>query len=76
MYNKNKNIENNNNDDLIQTRSKSAKNVIVNKPNLEAYKRSIIYSGATAWNSLNLEMKNLEIFEVFKYHQKREMLTF
>ena len=75
MYNRNTNVEINDNDD-IQTRSKSAKKFIVNKPNLEAYKRSIIYSGALTWNALKAETKNIQIFEAFKYHQKKEMLTF
>ena len=60
----------------IQTRSQSAKKIIVNKPNLEAYKRSIIYSGAVSWNVLDIEMKNIQIFDAFKYHQKNEMLNF
>ena len=73
MYKRNTNIEIINDDD-IQTRSKSAKKIIVNKPNLEAYKRSVIYSGATAWNALKTETRNIEIYDAFKYHQKREML--
>ena len=64
------------NDDDIQTRSKSAKKIIVNKPNLEAYKRSIISSGAITWNALKIETKNIEIYDAFKYHHKREMLSF
>ena len=60
----------------IQTRSQSAKIVIVNKPNLEAYKRSITYSGAVSWNALNIKMKSIQIFDAFKYHQKNEMLNF
>ena len=75
MYRRNINVENTN-DDEIQTRSKSAKKFIVNKPNLEAYKRSIIYSGAITWNALKTETKNIEIYDAFKYHQKREMLSF
>ena len=75
MYNRNANIEEINDND-IQTRSKSSKKFIVHKPNLEAYKRSIIYSGATTWNALKQETKNIQIFEAFKYFQKKEMLTF
>ena len=74
MYKRKTNIEIINEND-IQTRSKASKKFIVNKPNLEAYKRSIIYSGATAWNSLKTETKNIEIYDAFKYHQKKEMLT-
>ena len=75
MYNRNSNIEILDNND-IQTRSKSAKKFVVNKPNLEAYKRSIVYSGALTWNALKSDTKNIQIYEAFKYYQKKEMLTF
>ena len=75
MYNRNANIEENS-ENNIQTRSKSSKKFIVNKPNIEAHKRSIIYSGAMKWNALKNETKNIQIYEAFKYHQKKEMLTF
>ena len=75
MYNRNINIEDFKEND-VQTRSKSSKKFIVNKPNLESYKRSIVYSGASKWNALKNETKNVEFYEVFKYHQKKEMLTF
>ena len=67
MYNRNANIEENS-ENNIQTRSKSSKKFIVNKPNFEAYKRSIIYSGAMKWNALKNETKNIQIYEAFKYH--------
>ena len=75
MYKRNVNIEKND-DNSIQTRSKSSKKFIIKKPNLEAYKRSVVYSGASRWNSLKPETKNVDIYEAFKYHQKREMLSF
>ena len=75
MYKRNTNIENIDNE-IIRTRSKSAKKFVVNKPNLEAYKRSIIYSGEVSWNTLKSETKNVEIFDAFKHYQKKEMLTF
>ena len=65
-----------NDENHIQTRSKTSKKFIINKPNIEAYKRSIVYSGASTWNALKNETKNIDIFEVFKYYQKRELLTF
>ena len=43
---------------------------------LESYKRSINYSGSTNWNKLPNEIKNIDIFEIFKFNQKREMLVF
>ena len=70
MYKRNNNIEENV-ESSIQTRSKSAKKCIVKKPNIESYKRSIIFSGATTWNAPKAETKNVDIFEAFKYHQKR-----
>ena len=75
MYKWNSNIEENV-ENSIQTRSKSSKKFIIHKPNIEAYKRSVVYSGASRWNALKTETKNIEIYEAFKYHQKREMLTF
>ena len=46
MYNRNKNLVPR--DDInIQTRSNSSKKFVINKPNIEAYKRSIVYSGAS-----------------------------
>ena len=75
MYNRNINIEDINDND-IQTRSRSSKKFIINKPNIEAYKRSTVYSAASRWNALKPETKNVGIYEAFKYHQKKEMLTF
>ena len=75
MYNRISNIEETLKDD-IQTRSKTSKKFIVNKPNIEAYKRSIIYSGASKWNALKNDTKNIDMYEVFKFNQKKEMLSF
>ena len=69
MYKRKANVENINNENT-QTRSKSAKKFIVRR------RRSIIFSGAVTWNALKLETKNIQIFDVFKFHQKKEMLTF
>ena len=74
MFKNNNNVEENT-DNVIQTRSKTSKKIIINKPNIEAYKRSIVYSGASRWNALKNETKNIDIYEVFKFHQKREMLS-
>ena len=75
MYKRKNNIEEINENE-IQTRSKASKKFVVKKPNIESYKRSIAYSGALNWNALKSEKKNIDIYEAFKYHQKREMLTF
>ena len=39
-------------------------------------KRSIVYSGASRWNALKTETKNIDMFEIFKYQQKKEIFTF
>ena len=44
----------------ICTRSKSGPHFYVNKPNCEAYKRSICYSGSIEWNNLNSDIRNLD----------------
>ena len=54
MYNRNQNVEQNQEDD-IQTRSRTSKKFIIKKTNIEAYKRSKEYSGATRWNALKNE---------------------
>ena len=64
-----------NKDNIIMTRSMTSKKCIVKKPNLEAYKRSINYSGAVNWNNLPNDLKNIDIFEIFKFNQKKEMLV-
>ena len=35
-------------------------------PNNEAYKKSIIHRGSTAWNSLSVEERNTPTFDTFK----------
>ena len=75
MYNRNTNLERDD-ENGIQTRSRTSKKFIVKKPNIEAYKRSIAYSGASNWSALKNETQNIGIYEAFKYHQKKEMLTF
>ena len=77
MYKKKDNIELfDENENLIMTRSKTNKKFIINKPNLETYKRSIAYSGAKTWNNLPIDTKRIDVYEIFKFHQKKEMLLF
>ena len=77
MFKRSNNIETMDNmANSIQTRSMSAKIFIINKPNIESYKRSIKYSGSSMWSSLPLEVKTERIFDIFKYCQKKEMLSF
>ena len=71
MYKKTDNIEIVEENEIL-TRSKSCKKFVINKPNLETYKRSIVYSGAKFWNNLPVKTKNVDVFEIFKFHQKKK----
>ena len=76
MFKRKDNIENiDNNNCTILTRSMTSKKFIVKKPNIESYKRSINYSGATNWNNLPNDTKNIDLFDVFKFKQKKELLV-
>ena len=60
--------------DRICTRSNSGPKFLVTKPNCEAFKRSICYSGAVDWNSLNPDLRNLDNISIFKNNQKSWLL--
>ena len=73
MYkNKNKSVINN---EGIITRAKEGPLFNIVKPNCEAYKRSIYYSGASDWNSLDPSERNLENIFLFKRKQKSWLLN-
>ena len=73
MYkNKDKCIMNN---EGIITRAKEGPLFNIVKPNCEAYKRSIFYSGASDWNSLDSSVRNLENVFLFKRQQKSWLLN-
>ena len=42
-------------------------------PNLELYKKGTIYRGILEWNSLPVNMRNVQTFTAFKEQQKKEM---
>ena len=55
----------------VCTRARDAPLFKVATPNCEAYKRSVSYNGATEWNNLSVDMRNVDLLLPFKYHQKR-----
>ena len=58
----------------ISTRLHDATLFKVPFPHKETFKRAIIYAGATDWNSLPVDMRNYDDYQVFKFHQKKKML--
>ena len=62
-----------NNDGIIM-RAKEGPLFNIIRPNCEAYKRSIYYSGASDWNSLDSSIRNLENIFIFKRNQKSWLL--
>ena len=54
----------------IRTRAHDAPLFRLEVPKLEAYKRSVKYSGASQWNSLPAEVRNIDNFKQFKAMQK------
>ena len=63
------------NNDGILTRAKEGPLFNIVKPNCEAYKRSIYYSGASDWNNLDSTIRNLENIFLFKRNQKSWLLN-
>ena len=59
----------------VRTRLHDAPVFDLGAPNNEAYKRSVKYAGATTWNSLPTEVRNIKTYELFKSHQKRNMFV-
>ena len=68
-------ISTENMNDRIITRSISGPTFNINKPNCEAYKRSICYSGMLNWNSLDPEIRKIDNIILFKRHQKSWLLN-
>ena len=59
----------------IRTRAHEAPLFNVPIPRCEAFKRSVVYSGSVAWNNLDVELRNMDLFLPFKFHRKKEMLA-
>ena len=71
--NKSKCIEENEN--RIVTRENSGPTFRVIKPNCESFKRSVYYTGAIDWNSLDAEKRNIKNYYEFKRVQKSWLLN-
>ena len=59
----------------IHTRSRDAPLFNVEFPSKETYKRSVLYSGSTTWNSLPGKTRQIDNLHVFKAHQKKTMMV-
>ena len=57
------------------TRSNDGPLFDIKKPNCEAYKRSICYSGHSDWNNLDPKIRNIDNMILFKRHQKSWLLN-
>ena len=55
----------------VRTRARDAPLFKTEFPRYEAYKRSVLYNGATEWNSLSIDTRNVDLFLPFKFLQKR-----
>ena len=74
-------FKNKTNDELIDsrpilTRARDGPIFKMTKPNLEIYKGSCLYRGVIEWNSLPVQIRNIDSFNTFKSIQKKWMLTF
>ena len=58
----------------IRTRAHDAPLFNVKTPRCEAFKRSIGYFGAVAWNELSPETRNIDTFALFKHSQKQKAI--
>ena len=59
----------------VGTRSRDAPLFKTKFPRNEAYKRSVLYNGATEWNSLSVDVRNVDHFLPFKYLQRQWLKT-
>ena len=58
----------------IRTRAHDAPLFTITVPKLEAYKRSVQYAGASKWNELPANLRNIGSFSHFKANQRDTML--
>ena len=58
----------------VNTRARDVPLFKTRIPKCEAYKRSVICNGAVEWNSLSVDMRNVDHLLPFKFHQKRWLL--
>ena len=60
---------------VVGTRARDAPLFKTEFPRYEAYKRSVLYNGATEWNSLSAEIRNVDQFLPFKFMQKKWLVN-
>ena len=58
----------------VYTRARAAPLFKTIIPKCEKYKNSVLYKGAMNWNSLPVNVRNIDTFDSFKNLQKRNML--
>ena len=56
---------------VIPTRGRNATIMSVPMPHNETFKRSVIYNGSVIWNALDVEVRNIDTHEKFKYNRKQ-----
>ena len=59
----------------VGTRSRGAPLFKTKFPRNEAYERSVLYNGATEWNSLGVDVRNVDQFLPFKYLQRKWLVS-
>ena len=57
----------------IRTRAHDAPLFKVKVPKKESYKRAVEYFGAVQWNSLPVDVRNIQNIETFKHDQKLKL---
>ncbi|KAI8506492.1 hypothetical protein Bbelb_159190 [Branchiostoma belcheri] len=57
------------------TRQSTSNKLVVPKPHLESFRRSLAYRGPTAWNSLPVDIRTAPTLASFKRLLKRDCLT-
>ena len=57
----------------IRTRAHDAPLFNVPIPRCEAFKRSVSFHGSSAWNNLNIDVRNIDNYLSFKHKQKQLM---
>ena len=57
------------------TRARDAPLFKVKIPKIEAYKRSTLYNGAIEWNSLSVDVRNVDLLLPLKFLQRRWLMN-
>ena len=60
----------------IRTRARDAPLFRTIIPKCEKYKNSVFYKGAIRWNSLPVNIRNIDTYDSFKTLQKKNMMLY